>query len=137
MKLLYSGLVTVCITAFFTTACCHKVIGGPGAQLVNLNESSSGKTVVIPKQQVFTLTLYDKVDGGYRFDRPQFDTTVLRLEKIIETPPPADSPPGRPGLATWQFTTLKTGKTALTVTATRPWANGGSVSVFSNMVVVK
>ena len=137
MKISYNALVVVFLSIVFATSYFNKTTGEPGAQPVSLNESNSGKTVVIQKQQILTLTLFDKVDGGYRFDRPQYDSTVLQLVKLIENPPAANSAPGQPGQATWQFTTLKTGKTALTVTATRPWANGGSITVFSNIVIVK
>ena len=102
-----------------------------------LTENDFGKKLTISKGDEFTLTLPEKIDGGYRFDKEQYDSTVLRLEKYIEQPPAAGSRPGAPGTGIWQFLALKNGMTALKVTSSRPWKKTENITSFENTVVVK
>ncbi len=102
-----------------------------------LTEDDSGKTLVVSTTQSFILTLPDHVNGGFRFNKASFDTTILKLQEHHESPPQPNAPPGRSGVGTWQFTALKKGKTILTVTSSRPWARSDSVTIFQNIVLVK
>jgi predicted secreted protein len=104
---------------------------------VTLTEHSSGKKITVSNGRSITLTLSDKVDGGYRFDSVKYDTTVLRLEKHTQRPPDDKSRIGSPGHDRWQFTAIKKGKTTLKITASRPWARGATITIFSNTIVVK
>ena len=106
-------------------------------QIINLTEYNSGKRLIISKGQVFTLTLPNRTDGGYRFDKAQYDPSVLRLEKHIKKSAPANSALGKPGEAVWQFVALKKGKTTLKITASRPWTKVGIITEFENEVIVK
>jgi len=107
------------------------------SQITNLTEKDSAKTLTISKGREFTLTLPTRTDGGYRFDKEQYDNTILRLEKHIEKAPPANSALGSPGELMWQFIALKNGGTSLKITASRPWTKVGAVTEFENTVVVK
>jgi predicted secreted protein len=106
-------------------------------QVVNLTDNDAGKTLATKKGQVFTLTLPDHVDGGYRFDTIQYNTAVIALQKHSASTPPPNSAPGYPGIGTWKFIAIKKGTTNIKVTATRPWKGGGTVTVFENKVMVK
>lgn len=92
---------------------------------------------MVSKGRPITLTLSDKVDGGYRFDTAKYDTTVLRLEKHTQMSPDDKSRMGNPGHDVWQFTAIKKGKTILKITASRPWKDGGTITIFSNIILVK
>ncbi len=116
---------------------CQKTTHHFAVQTVNLTESDSGKKITVSKGRPITLTLSDKVDGGYRFDSVKYDTTVLRLEKHSQRSPDDKSRMGSPGHDLWQFTAVKKGKTALKITASRPWARGAAITIFSNTIVVK
>lgn len=105
-------------------------------QTIALTDKDNATTLTIKKGQLFTLTLPDHIDGGYRFDTIQYDAAIITLQKHAEDPPAPNSPPGRAGTGTWVFIALKKGKTAVRVNATRPWKGGGTVTVFENNVMV-
>jgi predicted secreted protein len=106
-------------------------------QAVNLTEKDNGKAVTISKGQEITLTLPNKTDGGYRFDKPECDTTLLHLEKYTERPPDARSALGAAGQGIWQFIALKTGETTLKITVSRPWTKESVITEFETAVTVK
>ncbi len=137
MKLAHSGLFIFLPVAFLAALGLPKTIPYSASQVIALTENSTGKKLTISKGQEFTLTLPNRVDGGYRFDKEQYDTTILRLEKNIEKSPAANSTLGKPGYGVWRFIALKKGKTVLKVTASRPWTKAGVLIIFKNIVVVK
>jgi predicted secreted protein len=108
----------------------------PGA-VKQLTEDDSGKKLYMSNGESFVLTVPDRVDGGFRFNKPSFDTSILKLQDHKEYPPQPNAPPGHSGVGTWQFTALKKGKTVLTITSSRPWAKFDSVTIFQNIVLVK
>jgi predicted secreted protein len=115
----------------------QKTAMGEPQQTANITEANAGQTLTVSKGQVFTLTLADKVDGGYRTDKAQFDTTVLQLQNYVKHPPEANSSPGTPGHDVWQFAAIKEGNCELKVTASRSFQSGSTITLFSNTVVVK
>jgi predicted secreted protein len=137
MKLLLKGAVIIFLTVFFDVSYCQKVPRRQTFHIINLTENDSGKTLTVSPGQTFTLTLPDKVDGGYRFDPAKYDASVLRLEKHLERSPAANNRLGNPGQDSWRFTSLKKGKTTLKITASRPWVGGGKIIIFKNIIIVK
>jgi len=137
MKVAAKGLFVFFSMCFFANAGCSQQKPLSKLQVIKLSDSDAGKTTDLAKGQIFTLTLPDHIDGGYRFDRPLYDSTILHLDKLSERSPAANSPMGHPGLAVWQFSALKAGKTILEINASRPWKGGGTVTIFKNTVVVK
>jgi inhibitor of cysteine peptidase len=129
--ILIAGL-SLCIGVCSLQAACGKKV-----QLRTLTADDSGKTLALVPGDSFMLTLPDRVDGGFHYNKAQFDSTILRLDKNYEGPPNPDSRPGRPGTAMWAFTALKTGKTSLRITVSRPWAAKDSITNFQNLVLVK
>ncbi len=128
----------ICIIIVSCSAARMRKTGmGDPNQNVNLTVADTSKTLTLAKGQVFTLTLSDKVDGGYRTDKAQFDTTILKLQNYVKQPPEANSAPGTPGHDVWQFTALKEGHSELKITASRSFQAGSTITLFSNMVVVK
>ena len=114
-----------------------KTLQSGNQKIITLTDNDAGKTLTIKKGQLFTLTLPDHVDGGYRFDTIQFNPVIITLQKHMGNPPPPNSPPGRSGTDTWQFIAKEAGQTIIKVTATRPWQGGGTVAIFENKVLVK
>ncbi len=106
-------------------------------QTINLTEKDTRKNLTVSTGQVFIFTLPNRFDGGYRFDREQYDQLILGVQKHTETPPPANSALGKPGEDTWQFIALKKGKTTLKITASRPWKKEGATTVFEDIIEVK
>jgi predicted secreted protein len=137
MKLAHIGILLFFPIGFLTISGCPKTTGNSSSQTINLIETDNGKTLTISKGQEFTLTLPNRVDGGYRFDKEQYDTTILRLQKHIKKPPAANSGLGSPGTGLWQFISIKNGETTLKITASRPWTKSGTITAFENTVIVK
>ncbi len=106
-------------------------------RIIKLTRDDSGKKVTMLKSQRFTLTLPDHVDGGYRFNKPQYNEAVLLLIKHDEVSPGTNSRPGEPGHDTWEFIAIKKGASNIKITATRPWAKNNIIIIYSGMVLVK
>ena len=123
---------------FFVGLWFAKTMQIQSVQIIKLTENDTGKSLAIKKGQVFTLTLPDHVDGGYRFDtiRMHNHARLITLQKHSGSTPLPNSAPGHPGTGTWKFMAIKKGTTNITVTATRPWKGGGTVKVFENKVMV-
>ena len=89
MKLAHIGILLFFPAGLLTISGCPKTMSD--SQTINLTEKDSGKKLTIEAGQGFTLTLPNHVDGGYRFDKEQYDTTVLRLKKHVEQAAPANN----------------------------------------------
>jgi predicted secreted protein len=102
----------------------------------SLTGADMGKTTEIVKGQRISLTLSNPGDGGYQFDDPQFNTSVLIL---VDHSHKAGNPEliGNFGKDTWVFTANETGTTTLEVTARRSWEANSVVSIFSGEIKVK
>jgi len=138
MKPRYRALLILSLIIAPAICYCQKTTHRFIVQTVNLTENNSGKKITVSKGRPITLTLSDQVDGGYRFDSVKYDTTILRLERHTQRSPDDKSRMGSPGHDIWQFTATKKGRTALKITASRPWARRATtITIFSNIIVVK
>ena len=122
---------------FFVGLWFAKTVQIQSRQVIALTDNDAGKSLAINKGQVFTITLPDHIDGGYRFDTIQYNPAVITLQKHSASTPQPNSAPGYPGTGSWKFIAIKKGTTKIKVTATRPWKGGGTVTVFENKVMVK
>jgi len=108
--------------------------------VVSITESDTGKTITLAKDQKFTVTLSNPGDGGYSFDDPQYDASLLRLDSHVHNNPASTSSTvqvsGNFGTDVWQFSPLKPGISDLIITATRPWSGGGTVTMLEVSVVI-
>ena len=129
--------VLVAVLSLSLGICSLAATGGKNEQVRALTADDSGKTLVLKKGDFFTLTLRDRVDGGFHFNKGQFDPRILRLDRRYQGPPNPDSRPGRPGTATWEFSVLRKGKTILRMTVSRSGTPTDSITNFQNLVLVK
>jgi predicted secreted protein len=102
-----------------------------------LTEDNSGGKLTLAGGQAFSLTLPDHVDGGFRFNKPQYDSTVIHLQSYVSNSPDDKGRVGHSGTGVWLFTAIGKGKTILKVTSSRPWKPTDSTVVFQNIVLVK
>jgi predicted secreted protein len=139
MKKLSRNNIAVVVIVFSIIAClCSlRAASSKPIQVKTLTGDDSGKTLIIKLGESFVLTLPDRVDGGFRYNKEQYDSTVLRLDKHYQGAPTPDARPGRPGSATWEFIAVKKGKSILKLTVSRPWAATDSITNFQNIVLVK
>lgn len=129
-KIVFIGL----LIGWPAIACCQNAGTFP---IIKLTADNSGKKLIIVKGQIFILTLPNHIDGGYRFDKPKYNAVILRLFKHSETSPGNNGKPGQPGHDAWQFIAVGKGASNLKITASRPWAGGGTIILFSNIIRVK
>lgn len=112
-------------------------IGGKAyASNLNLTSSDSGDTFEIKRGQTFKVTLGNPGDGGYTFDDPEYDSSILKLLNHQHINPSYNAAVGNFGQDYWEFEAKNYGKTRLEITASRGWSGGGSVSMFSSYIVV-
>jgi len=103
---------------------------------VQVNGADNGKTVSLAQGQTLKVDLGNPGDGGYTFDTPQYDASVLSLKGHTHTPPPNTNVTGDFGTDTWEFIALKSGSTSLTVTASRSFQANSAVVIYTGNIAV-
>ena len=103
-----------------------------------ITSDDNGKVVTLAKSQHVEIVLGNPGDGGYQFDAPEYDTSLLHLNTHSHIAPTSKNAlPGNFGTDVWEFTAIKSGSTDVSITATRPWKGGDTVSVFKSSFLIK
>jgi predicted secreted protein len=102
-------------------------------QPIEINAQQNGKTVSLAQGQVLKITLGNPGDGGYNFDTPAYNSAVLSLKGHTHTASISNAV-GDFGTDTWEFSTLKSGTSELTISATR--GAESPIIIFGGNVVV-
>jgi len=97
---------------------------------VKLGIADTGKIVAVSKGQTISVTLENPGDGGYSFNAWQYDNTVLNLNSHTHINPTNTNVAGDFGTDVWVFSTLKTGSSAVLLTASR-----GSATIVTSLMV--
>ena len=95
----------------------------------------NGRVIQVTRGQVFTIKIGNPGDGGYIFNNPSYDTSVLTLTNHTHTNPSIIIP-GNFGDDVWEFQALNSGSTKIDITASRQWTGGDTANMFSATVVV-
>lgn len=103
---------------------------------VQVNGADNGKTISLAHGQTLKVDLGNPGDGGYTFDTPQYDASVLSLKGHTHTPPVNTNLIGDFGTDTWEFIALKSGSTSLTVTASRSFEANSTVVMYTGKISV-
>jgi predicted secreted protein len=114
---------------------CKKSGINPNAPL-QITALDTGKTIDVTKGQTFDLTLGNPGDGGYAFDIPLYNSSLLTLVKHTHTPPPNSDRVGDFGTDTWEFSATSTGSTALKITATRGGTTSSTITMFNGSIAI-
>jgi predicted secreted protein len=114
---------------------CKKGQSMPDSSVVKINALNSGKTIALLNGQKLELTLGNPGDGGYTFDAPKYDSSILKLNDHIRIAPVKSDRVGDFGSDAWEFSALKSGNAVLTITATR--GHDSPVVIFKGTVTVK
>lgn len=91
-------------------------------QIISFNASDTGKMLSVSSGEIIQITLPNPADGGYAFDNPEFDTSLLHLNTHFSNPA-TNNTPGSAGSDIWQFAALKQGVTDITIIAGRTGGN--------------
>lgn len=135
MKSKLTCVLIIFITFTICNPSCKKAGNNLNSQVVQVDYNENGKTIAAAQGQTLTLTLGNPGDGGYAFDAPQYNTMVLSLINHTHIAP-ASNAIGDFGKDTWEFKALKTGTSALNITATRSFDKNNPVVMFSGTITV-
>jgi len=133
-----SKLTFILITFIAFAICissCKKSNDNTARQVVQADYSQNGKTINVTEGQSLKLTLGNPGDGGYAFDDPQYNSSVLSLANHTHIAPTSGAT-GDFGKDTWEFKALKGGSCILSITATRSFDKANPVVMFSGTVAV-
>jgi len=112
------------------------VIGSKAsAATLDLTSVNNGNTFQISQGQTLRVTLSNPGDGGYTFDTPIYDSSILQLinhQHINST----YQLPGNFGNDYWEFQALNSGSTQLRITASRSWDSSSSYTPFTATIIV-
>jgi predicted secreted protein len=103
---------------------------------VQVNGADNGKTISLAQTQTLKVNLVNPGDGGYTFDTPQYDASILSLKSHTQAPPANTNLIGDFGTDTWEFIALKSGSTSLTVTASRSFEANSTVVIYTGKIAV-
>ncbi len=104
--------------------------------VVSIQEAGNGKIETLAVGQKFTVTLPNPGDGGYQFDNPEYDTSLVHLDGHTHASPQTSAPMGDFGIDTWNFSVLKSGTTDLVISSSRSW-NGEKGNIFKTALLIK
>jgi len=92
------------------------------SQAINLDSSNNNQTIDVGIDDVIDVTLNNPSDGGYEFNDPEYDKTILKMLSHEHTAPNSQLL-GDFGEDKWSFQAIKTGKTDLIFYISRSWEN--------------
>jgi len=130
----FTNLFAALLVISSMTAACKKSNTAPTDTIVNTTVTDNGKTIAVTSGQTVAVTLNNPMDGGYEFDTPLYDAGVLTLSSHTHTPGNTNNI-GDGGTDTFNFTSLKSGTTTLSITASR--GKTDTISMFVAKVVVQ
>ena len=109
---------------------------GTSTRMFRLDDNSNSKLIKIASGQDFEIMLNSPVDLAFKFDGPEYDTSLLHLNNHVHNPATGTSTTN-PGTDAWQFTTLKAGATDITITASRATSTKETVNIYKATVSIK
>lgn len=120
------------------TVSCKKVQiqNKPNPIQVQINAQNSGQTTTLAPGQNMLLTLPNPGDGGYQFDPPQYNDSIITLKNHTRIVP-VKAATGDFGSDAWEFTAANKGSGYLTITATRGTIKSSTIVIFKGMITVQ
>ena len=104
-----------------------------------LTSTNNGGTFTVANGQTFTVTLCNPGDGGYQFNTPQYNSSILSLTSHINVPlnppQPAGYVGGCYGNDVFKFQALNTGTSTLVISASQGTTN--TENMFSATIIVQ
>lgn len=94
-------------------------------QTVTMSVVDNGKEFVLKKNDSFSITLQNHGDGGYVFDEPVYNKSVVKLLSHKHIAPENTGLAGDFGDDEWRFVVIKApAKSDVKITYQRPWMKG-------------
>lgn len=102
----------------------------------SITQADNHQTINASSKSDIKLTLPNPGDGGYQFDEPIFDSSIIKLTSHKHTNP-SDKTLGNFGDDIWTFEILKKGQTDLTINISRPWEDNSKEEYFQATIVIQ
>jgi len=83
------------------------------------------------------LTLSNPGDGGYSFDPPKCNSSIISLKMHTRILPGSNAAIGNFGLDAWEFKAIARGSDHLTITATRGTDKTSTAVIFDGLITVE
>jgi len=130
----FTNFFAILVVVSCLALACKKSSTTPTDNVINTTVTDNGKTIAVASGQTVAVTLNNPIDGGYEFNTPIYDAGVLNLSSHTHTPGDINRT-GDGGTDTFNFTSLKSGTTNLSITASR--GKTDTISMFTAKVVVQ
>ena len=98
----------------------RELLGLPKTSVIEVYGKDSGSIIEVTEADSIVITLRNPGDGGYVFDEPEFDPSVLELESH-EHLPPLTPKPGDFGSDRWKFRVLRPKESKIEIYIYQPW----------------
>ncbi len=127
------------VFSLLTISC--QVYASTVIKVLELTSSNRDQTFdEVVKGQIISVTLCNPGDGGYKFDTPQYDSSILNLISHVNIPIQSNIYPPMPGGCygndVFKFQVLNTGTSKLNITASQPWIGGSTSNMFNATFVI-
>ena len=103
---------------------------------LTLNESNNNQIINISQGDKFKVVLSDPGDGGYDFDKPQYDKSIIK-QVAYQNINPTSEADGDFGSDEWIFEAIKSGQTNLKYEIYRPWKKDDQITVLEVNIKIK
>ena len=103
---------------------------------LTLDESNNGETIDLSQGDKFKIVLSDPGDGGYDFDKPQYDKSIIKQVDYQNISPMSEAD-GDFGSDEWTFEVIKSGQTNLKYEIYRTWDQEGRITALEVDIKVK
>ena len=108
---------------------------------IYLTHEDNKKTISVFNGESISVTIGNPGDGGYQFENPSYDKSLLVLKSHThQNPTPrvdGNLITGDFGTDTWIFTSIKSGTTRISIDASRRWDSSSRTTLFSAIVLIK
>lgn len=134
MKTIYI-VITICV---FTVFVVYGVdyIKKSRDEAINIDMSQKDQIINASIDKNIILTLPNPGSGGYNFEDPIYDNTIIKEVSHTHKDPGDKNMVGNFGEDIWTFETIKKGRTDLTINISRPWENGESENYYNITILV-
>jgi hypothetical protein len=121
----------------------NMIIDNKELKKIELSSVDDEKNVVVTKGQIIAITVRNPGDGGFRFDDPKYDSSILQLKNKTHITGMIDPDvnvvrTGDFGEDIFEFESINIGKSKIDITASQLWDGGIKLrNIFSATIIVK
>jgi predicted secreted protein len=104
---------------------------------IQITGQNSGQTTTLSTGRTMRLTLSNPGDGGYSFDPPKYNSSIITLKTHTRILPGPGAAIGNFGSDAWEFIAIGRGSGRLTITATRGTDKTSTTVIFDGLITIE